>query len=189
MACINIMKKNDAKKEFSIFLIESTDEMKIILTNSHQRKQRYYLAVMTSLRKKIKNRAPPVHQPSQTLFKKRLYFNVIYCHYDCIVKFISYGFCHPKFSILILSSAYHLPHFSMSILSSAFSMRHPPSAAIRSSAETRLFYAPAQQASQPRLANNVNNFLNRICSGQDKFVSSVTINPRVNHNNFWSVTN
>ena len=88
MACINIMKINDAKKEFSIFFIESTDEIKIILTNSHQRKQRYYLAVMTFLRKKIKNRAPPVYQPSQTLFKKRLYFNVIYCHYDCIVKFI-----------------------------------------------------------------------------------------------------
>ena len=42
------MKDNDAKK------IQSINEIKVILTTSHQGKQRYYLAVMTSLPKKIK---------------------------------------------------------------------------------------------------------------------------------------
>ena len=40
------MKKNDA--------IESINEIKVIFTISHQRKQRYHLAVMTSLPKKLK---------------------------------------------------------------------------------------------------------------------------------------
>ena len=49
MACVNIMKKTDAKKNSVYFRLN-----KVISTTSHQRKQRYYLAFMTSLAEKLK---------------------------------------------------------------------------------------------------------------------------------------
>ena len=49
MACVNIMKKTDVKKNSVYFRLN-----KVISTTSHQRKQRYYLAFMTSLAEKLK---------------------------------------------------------------------------------------------------------------------------------------